>query len=163
MSDELRDRARKLFRTPFKYAGGYIWDDDGEMLADNHVGFDAPGATLRVRGWGRLGYIAKSPKEAAALQDAYGELIAEALTAHFRKRTNAVLIPEDKLKELQDERDHLTKDLAEARDLLQTAATFLSCDPSSVDAAVVREFGMLSEDTRSLLALITAFLPPKTK
>lgn len=92
MSNEIRDRARKLFRAPFKYEGGYIWDDDGEMLADKRGEASGSGATLRVRGWGRLGHIAKSPGEAAALQDAYGELIAEALTAHFGK-TPAPVIP----------------------------------------------------------------------
>lgn len=156
MSDELRDRARKLFKAPFKYVSGYIWDNDGEMLADNHVKYEAEtqGATLRVRGWGRLGYIAKSPAEVEALQDAYGELIAEALTAHFG-RSNATLVPSDKLAEMKAER-------AEARALLKTAATFLSCDPDSVDITVVREFGMTSEDTRSLLALIFEHLKGKS-
>jgi hypothetical protein len=158
VSDELRDRARKLFRAPFRYEGGYIWDDDTEMLADKRVESEAPGATLRVRGWGRLGYITKSPEEADALQDAYGELIAEALTAHFGKRTNAVLVPADKLKELQDERDRLKADNAEALRFLKTAATFLMLDPDAVDTALVRDHGMVSDDTRSLANAIVDYV-----
>jgi hypothetical protein len=111
MADEIRERARKLFRAPFRYQGGYIWDDEGEMVADRHGDAEAKSATLRVRGWGRLGYITKSPEEAAALQDTYGELIAEAMTAHFG-RLKATLVPSDDLARLKAERQRATELLA---------------------------------------------------
>ncbi len=82
--DEIKARARKLFRPPFRFEGGYIWDADTEMVADNR---GPDGSTLRVRGWGRLTHIAKSEDEACALQDAYGELLAEALTKFWNERT----------------------------------------------------------------------------
>jgi len=83
--DDIRKRALRLYRPPFKYEGGYIWDAKGEMVADgNAEGLtlaDDP-ATVRVRGWGRIGY----EKDSEALYDAVGEEIAAALTAHWQKR-----------------------------------------------------------------------------
>ena len=65
----LRERAVALYKPPFKFFGGYIWDSEGQMVADNHVDEDAQ--ILRVRGWGRISYL-ENPEE---LQDEVGELI----------------------------------------------------------------------------------------
>lgn len=99
MSDEeqkeetVRDRAAKLFKPPFKFDGTYIWDAQGEMLADNRV---PDGATLQARGWGRLTGVyamALPESEARDLQRAYGELIAEALNAHWPKGRKSTCEP----------------------------------------------------------------------
>jgi len=75
---DLRERAFDLYRGPFRYEHGYIWDKDNEMVADDHVEGAVP--ALQVRGWGRLRYFADS----AALHDAVGALMAEALTAYWK-------------------------------------------------------------------------------
>jgi hypothetical protein len=71
MSIAIREAARKLYRPPFRYECGYIFDADHHMVADQTA------HSLRVRGWGRISYM-KDPRE---IQDAVGVLIAEALTA----------------------------------------------------------------------------------
>lgn len=92
------ERARKLYRPPFKYdpMGGYIWDSDGNMVADE------AGKAMRLRGWGRIGYM-ENPE---ALQDAVGELIANVLTEGW-----GTSIAE------------LRAELAEAKDSLQIVRT----------------------------------------
>lgn len=86
MTDDLRKRALALYHGPFRYdpnGGGFIWDDGGrdgvEMVAD--VRADHDGAAARARGWGRISYM----EDAAALQDAAGELIAEALSEYWER------------------------------------------------------------------------------
>jgi hypothetical protein len=79
----IRERAIALFRPPFRFEMGYVWDAAGEMVSDNRVDPDdvASLPTLRVRGWGRIGYL----PDPAALQDEAGRLIAEALTKGWPK------------------------------------------------------------------------------
>lgn len=77
----VRQRALRLYRAPFRYEMGYIWDANGEMVADDRVDSDdkenhASSIAARVRGWGRIGYMPDADK----LQDEVGALIAEALT-----------------------------------------------------------------------------------
>lgn len=62
--------ALDLLKPPFRYGSGYIFDRDGNMVADQ------TGYVLRVRGWGRMSYMGSPQK----LQDAAGELMAKALT-----------------------------------------------------------------------------------
>jgi len=79
MADDIDTRARRHFKPPFRFEQGYIWDADGEMVADDHVLNEdppAPDATLRVRGWGRMKY----ERDSEALYQAVGRAIAEALT-----------------------------------------------------------------------------------
>lgn len=102
MTDEMRKRALALYRGPFKFdphGGGYIWDEGAkggrEMVADRAGGVSAHdkegvGAAARVRGWGRIGYM----KDAAALHDAAGELIAEALTEYWERHAKKAREPE---------------------------------------------------------------------
>jgi hypothetical protein len=74
MTDQcLHPDAFSLYRPPFKHVRGFIFDSQNNMVADqtDHV--------LRVRGWGRISYL-KDPEQ---LQDAVGDLIAEALTAYW--------------------------------------------------------------------------------
>lgn len=74
---ELRARAIALYKPPFKFDHGYIWDADGRMVADNNL--DEDGQILRVRGWGRISYL----ENAEALQDEVGEIIAIALSNYW--------------------------------------------------------------------------------
>lgn len=72
-----RNAALALYRPPFRFLHGYIYDADGKMCADEGEMPDHVAA--RVRGWGRIGYL----PDAAALQDEVGQVIAEALTAFW--------------------------------------------------------------------------------
>lgn len=64
-----------LYKPPFRYHLGYIWDAEGEMVADR------PGENilLRIRGWGRISYL-DNPE---LLQDTLGEIIASTLTDYW--------------------------------------------------------------------------------
>lgn len=74
---DLRERAFALYKGPFRYEQGYIWDANNEMVADDRKEV----AVSRVRGWGRMKYL----PDTNALQDAVGTLIAEALTDYWRR------------------------------------------------------------------------------
>lgn len=80
--DGIRARALALYQAPFRYdkMGGYIWDSANEMVADK-AGLGAV-QVARIRGWGRIGYMEDPDK----LQDAVGELIAEALTKLWQEQ-----------------------------------------------------------------------------
>lgn len=83
---ELRARAISLYKPPFKFDFGYIWDADGQMVADQNLNED--GQILRVRGWGRISYL-ENPE---ALQDEVGEVIALALSNYWNLHIAADLI-----------------------------------------------------------------------
>ena len=72
-----------LFRPPFRFEMGYVWDAAGEMVADNREDKEDAAAlpALRVRGWGRIKYLAETER----LHDEAGRLIAEALTKGWPK------------------------------------------------------------------------------
>ena len=82
MSD-ITSRALALYKPPFRFDKyGYIWDADNNMVADNHIEKEADGATLRVRGWGRISYM----EDSAQLQDEAGRMIAQALTEYWERK-----------------------------------------------------------------------------
>lgn len=76
MSD-IRDSALALYKPPFKFDRGYIWDANNQMVADD----DGQDVALRIRGWGRISYL-PNPE---VLQDEVGRLIAEALTEYWTR------------------------------------------------------------------------------
>lgn len=78
---DLRRDVLALYTPPFKFNKGYLWDSKMHMVADSDVEM----AISRVRGWGRISYM----ENPAALQDAVGAAIAEALNDYWRKH-NAV-------------------------------------------------------------------------
>lgn len=72
-----RAAALALYEPPFHYTHGFIFDAGGRMVSDDdcvpeHV-------AQRVRGWGRIGYM----PNAAALQDEFGQVVADALNAFY--------------------------------------------------------------------------------
>jgi outer membrane phospholipase A len=88
--ESLRKRALALYKPPFKFQYGYIYDSEGNVVADNSSERDEEvtcssaengNLLLRVRGWGRIGYM-ENPEQ---LQDTVGELIVEALNAYWEK------------------------------------------------------------------------------
>ena len=94
MTDSLKSRALALYEAPFTFKGGYVFDaahrmvsDDGPIAAEDKE----LGAVQRVRGWGRIGYMA----EAEALQDTMGEIMAEALNDYWAKHRAAAAIGEN--------------------------------------------------------------------
>lgn len=74
---DIRTRAIRLYKPPFKYECGYITDAYGHIVVDRA----AENAILRLRGWGRIGYLPDPEK----LQDEVGILVAEILTTHWPK------------------------------------------------------------------------------
>ncbi len=72
MSTDIRTRALKLYRPPFRHEHGYIFDSNNKMVADRA---NLNEIFLRVRGWGLIGYL-PDPDQ---LQDAVDGLLKEAL------------------------------------------------------------------------------------
>lgn len=85
----MRAKALALYKPPFRYEHGYIWDANDEMVADRvRVPEEPDGSAvgnclgvLRIRGWGRLQYL----ENGGELQDEVGKLVAEALTKFWRE------------------------------------------------------------------------------
>jgi len=80
----IRKTAMAVYKPPFKYLYGYIYDSENHMVADNGSINDAEPSVsnaiaLRIRGWGRIGYM----PDAAKLQDEVGAMVADALTAYY--------------------------------------------------------------------------------
>lgn len=77
-------RLLELYQAPFRFdeRGGYIWDAQNNMVADNHVDGDQ---AIRVRGWGRLSYR----KDGEEVQDLMGQAMADALTARWEAAMRA--------------------------------------------------------------------------
>jgi len=82
---KIEQEAFDLYTPPFVYDdSGYIFDANGEMVADD------PDAFVRVRGWGRLMHMYDNV-DAATIQDKIGEMIALALTEYWEKHLKSKL------------------------------------------------------------------------
>lgn len=86
----LNSRALLLYKPPFTYLNGYVYDADLRMVSDNDGGDADP---VRVRGWGRISYL----PDAEALQDEVGAIIARALTAYWCMDTIPKTLGEERL------------------------------------------------------------------
>ena len=83
-----------LYQAPFRYdrRGGYIWDANSKMVADNYDPDDAIDLsqniepTLRIRGWGYIQYLKHDQLSPAQIQDALGEMMAQALTEYWQRK-----------------------------------------------------------------------------
>lgn len=72
----VRTAAFALYRPPFKFMHGYIFDADHQMFSDDGA-MDETAA--RIRGWGRIQKLEQAEK----LQDELGQMFAEALTVFW--------------------------------------------------------------------------------
>lgn len=79
---EMKEKALALYKPPSSFECGYIFDANNQMVADE-ADADSMINALRIRGWGRIGYM-ENPE---ALQDKVGELIAEALTQYWEGKS----------------------------------------------------------------------------
>ncbi|HMW48798.1 MAG TPA: hypothetical protein PK011_02690 [Marinagarivorans sp.] len=79
-SSDAKKQALEILKPPFKFCCGYIFDsaEQTNMVADDG---GSPDSLSRVRGWGRLGKLPNG----AEVQDAIGEIIAEALNQYFER------------------------------------------------------------------------------
>lgn len=76
----LTARAIALYKPPFKFVLGYIFDAEDRVVADDH---EMPKEGIsRIRGWGRISYL----PDAAALQDECGRIVAQALTEFWERQ-----------------------------------------------------------------------------
>ena len=84
MSESLKiiKAATELYKAPFKHIRGYIYDADGHMVADDAGGQQGADAILRIRGWGRIGYMPDAEK----VQDTVAELIVAALNKYWTEQ-----------------------------------------------------------------------------
>ncbi len=76
---DIKQKALDLYKPPFRYEYGYIFDSENEMVSDDYAT-----SIQEVRGWGRIQYLGNAEE----LQDTVGELIAEALTEYWTKHAN---------------------------------------------------------------------------
>lgn len=79
MTTDIRQRALNLYKPPFRYEHGFIFDSTNQVAADDP---DERGAAGRVRGWGR---IQKMP-DAEKLQDEFGSVIVDALDMYYASK-----------------------------------------------------------------------------
>ena len=76
-----KQKAMELLKPPFKSKCGYIFDSAEKQNTVADDGDCELGTMARLRGWGRLGYL----PDGEEIQDAIGEIIAEALNDYFAK------------------------------------------------------------------------------
>lgn len=69
-------RALAAYRAPFRYSRGYVYDAKSDMVSDTGGAADH---IQRIRGWGMISYM----KDAEAIQDEVGRLVAESLNTHW--------------------------------------------------------------------------------
>jgi hypothetical protein len=74
----ITERALAIYKPPFYFLAGYIFDSDHQPVADD---YESKFGALRVRGWGKIQYLENPEK----LQDEVGNLIAIALTEFWNK------------------------------------------------------------------------------
>ncbi len=84
--DKIKAEVLKLYTPPFHYSSaGYIFDSEGHTFSDSGCVVGEERMMARIRGWGRLSYM-EHPHE---LQDAAGEMYAEALNLYWAQATKA--------------------------------------------------------------------------
>ena len=77
-----KQKALQILKPPFKLINGFIVDSakpNQNIVADD--GEVELGTVARLRGWGRLSYM----DDGEQVQDAIGEVIAEALNQYFER------------------------------------------------------------------------------
>ena len=81
--------ALRLYKPPFEFSHGYIFDAGGNMVADQGGASGMEGSmVMQIRGWGNLiggGGLNLDADFAGELQDEIGRLCAVALTEYWEK------------------------------------------------------------------------------
>jgi hypothetical protein len=81
-----RKEAMSVYKPPFTFLHGYIYDSQHLMVADDGPitgeGGVAGAVAARVRGWGKLGYR----PDGAKIQDEIGQMMADALNEYYAAR-----------------------------------------------------------------------------
>lgn len=81
----IRQAALDLYKPPFRYEYGYVFDSNNQMVADKgEIGELKGMIATRVRGWGRIQYMDNPVGRAAQLQDEVGKIVAEALNFYWK-------------------------------------------------------------------------------
>lgn len=95
MSKTITQTALDLYKPPFEFKYGYIFDGNGKTFADNSCENDESVTSskdgsllLRVRGWGHIQKL-KTDYDNGDIQDEVGRLIAVALTEFWEKNNAA--------------------------------------------------------------------------
>jgi len=137
----LRDAALALYKPPFKFQRGYVFDAASQMVADQDGWGEGSKVyetvAARVRGWGR---IVREP-DAAALQDEVGTILADALT-EFWNRAASPAAPQPLSDELAGEiwrtPENYGNPLAYAR-AIQAAISAPTVEPGAVPVGRIIE------------------------
>lgn len=80
----LRQAALDLYKPPFRYEYGYVFDSNNQMVADKGEIGELKGLiATRIRGWGRIQYMDNPAGRANQLQDEVGKIVAEALNEYW--------------------------------------------------------------------------------
>ena len=83
-ASEARRVGMSLYKPPFKYEHGFIFDSNDHIFAD-----DGPTGMLlaRIRGWGYIQHAGGTTVTAEAIQDELGQVVADALTEFWDRHT----------------------------------------------------------------------------
>ena len=73
-----------LFTPPFYFRHGYIFDSNNQMVSDEGREIALGTIISRIRGWGMIQYKGTPEVKAEEIQDAAGEIIAEALNQYWK-------------------------------------------------------------------------------
>ena len=79
---DMRKAALALYKPPFHYKHGYVFDSEQRMVSDDGDSLDKKNFAARVRGWGRISYLPEPEK----LQDEVGHMMADALNEYYRNQ-----------------------------------------------------------------------------
>lgn len=105
LTDEMKAKVLSIFKPPFSFSIGNIYDCTGRIVADHYTD-DEPGALIRMRGWGRLtgkgGGMGLSSDEAYEIQCAAGQMFAEAFNAYWGTPTPSASVPVERLEALKE-------------------------------------------------------------
>ena len=80
------EAALSLYKPPFRYENGWIWDANNQFVADEGGPSHQEPRMARIRGWGRIQYL-PNPEQ---LQDEIGRMMAEALTEYWSRHNVAI-------------------------------------------------------------------------
>lgn len=139
MNDEIKKLVLGLYKPPFEYDGGYIWDSNHEMVSDSGQVLQMQKTLVsRIRSWGRIQYM-KDKCKPEDLQDTVGKCVAEALNKYWREQSKTPIDEADELiSRLRDifKGYHLELDIMENCTLL----TVKGCEECGTEEGFTKAF-----------------------